>query len=304
MKNKPAVKFRTDLRETLVELVEASVHHILATRAIYPKSIFAKRLFGPIHLGMPVMVSEHPEINSFITEGLTGLKDTLFNPNSSHLINRFDLVILENTEDGREIILETYIFQFEFLIDDCKEENFLLKQTDCTELKQNLQAIFLSLNSRLAELGPIQSETKYTLEPDYLFNFRLHTSHQVAQELAKELIWCKIPSTSNYLDHSRRSSPGTIDLEDGASGFSICDMVKQKSEELLKSKNPNKNKSSKAQRNKNPHSKAVLKLLQEPSEKDKELLDINEKTNLYVITPVYQFNVPLKFQLLIEHIET
>ena len=204
LKKKHGSQFRIVLKDILIEVLEACIHHILASRSIYPQSVFTKRLFGPVQCGVPIMVSDHPDINNFITEGLTGFRDAILNTICSRVINQFDLVIVENTDDGVEHVIETYIFQFEFFLSNDKaNDNIFLEEKDRFDMEQNIRALILSLTSRMAELGPVKLKIKETIEPDYSFNFRLHTSRQGAQVLADDIRWCKVPSHPNMFCQSK-----------------------------------------------------------------------------------------------------
>ena len=301
LRKKYGTQIRIDLRDTLVELLEASVNHVLATRMIYPKSIFTKQLFGPAHCGVPIMVSQHPDINNFITEGLTAFKDALYNPTASCLITQFDMVIVQNSEGGEEIILEKYIFRFELPNSSGNVDNTFLKQKDSYDLEQNVRALLLCLTSRMGELGPIKPKIDI-YDPDYSFNFRLHTSRNGAQVLADNLKWCKIPSNCGLSQNSLASLSSEMLTGGETGGFSICDMVKEKSETFDMSDNTKKTEKSPAI-DRNIQNKNLKKLLIDPTEDDLEWLNINQIKNNEVIMPVYQFISPFKLKLMIEHSE-
>lgn len=297
LRKKYGTQIRMDLRDTFVELLEASVHHVLATRSIYPKSVFTKQLFGPAHCGVPIMVSQHPDVTDFITEGITGLKDVLYNPTASNSITQFDIVIIQNSEDGEEIILEKYIFKFELP----NEDDVFLKQKDSYDLEQNIRALLLCLTSRMGEMGPIKPK-KEIYDPDYSFNFRLHTSRKGVHVLADDLRWCKIPSNTCKFINSVASSPSDKSIDGKTGGFSICDMVKEKSETSVMphdTKIPEKLQEIDG----NVENKYIKRLLKDPSDDDLEWLNTNQIKNSEVIMPVYQFNVPFKLKVMIEHSE-
>ena len=303
IKRKQAAHFRTDLRETLVELIEACTHHILATRSVYPKSIFKKQLFGPVHCGVPVMVCEHPDVNSFITEGLTGFKEALMNQITLSLISQFDLVINQNTHQGDEMILETYSFKFEFLsCNGTSRQNLLLKQEDYSDIEHNIRALLLCLTSRMTEMGKIKPIIKGDGALDLSFNFRLHTVQRGADALANNLKWCKIPSEKSQSVTSEDPTDTAVNKDESSEGFSICDMVKEKSERLLNSKNPIKGEKPKIK----PDIKLderIAHILQEPKEDDSVVQNIAQNNACEVILPVYQFNNPFKLNLSIEFSE-
>lgn len=305
-KKKRAAQFRLELKEILIELLEACTHHILASRSIYPQSVFTKRLFGPTVCGVPIMVSEHADINNFITEGLSGFKDAIFNPISSNLIHQIDVVIIEIKDDGEERIIETYIFQFEFPqpSSSSAEDNLFLHEKDRFDMEQNVRALLLCLTSRMAELGPVNLKTKDSAEPNHSFNFRLHTSRQGAQVLADDLRWCKIPSHPNIFNHSVNSSSSILEDKDTQSGFSICDMVNKKSLQLEKLQNSEKRENTKIKKDKNLKNlnRNARKLLVEKMEQDLDL-DMSDINSASVLVPVYQFDIPFKLKLLIEHSE-
>ena len=294
MKKKHDKQIRSDLRDIFVEFLEASVHHILASRLIYPSSIFKKRLFGPIQFGVPVMVSEHPDVNDFITDGLTGLREILTNNDSLRLIKQFDLVIIQNVDDGREIVLETYMFQFEF--SDSKDDvNIILQTKDVSELDQNIRAALLCLTSRLTELEKLKGEIEDSTQ-DYSFNFHLHTSNKGARVIADDFRWCKVPSIDDNAWSMERSFEA-METEDKVDEFSICDMVEEKSKQLSK---PN---TSDQEKGVEPGSSAcnkVDKFLIEPTNEDLELLNAEKIDNPKVIIPVYSFSVPFRLKILIE----
>ena len=303
IKRRQAAHFRTDLRETLVELIEACTHHILATRSVYPKSIFKKQLFGPVHCGVPVMVCEHPDVNSFITEGLTGFKEALMNQITRSLISQFDLVINQNTHQGDEMILETYSFKFEFLsCNETSRQNLLLKQEDYSDIEHNIRALLRCLTSRMTEMGKIKPIIKGDGALDLSFNFRLHTVQRGADALANNLKWCKIPSEKSQSVTSEDPTDTAVNKDESSEGFSICDMVKEKSERLLNSKNPIKGEKTKIK----PDIKLderIAHILQEPKEDDSVVQNIAQNNACEVILPVYQFNNPFKLNLSIEFSE-
>ena len=173
-----------------MELLEACIHHILASRSIYPDAIFTKRLFGPSHCGVPIMVSEHPDVNSFIIDGLSGLNEAINNNLLTNKIDQFDLVLIQNTEKGDEYILETYSFEFKFSHDlsgKCSDEATHLKDCDRVKTEQNIRAMILCLSSRMAELGKIRPKIKEVSETNYSFNFGIHTSEEGAKYLSDDL---------------------------------------------------------------------------------------------------------------------
>ena len=97
------------------------------------------------------MASEHPDINSFIVEGLSGFKEALINPSLCNTIDQFDLVIIQNADNGQEPIVETYAFQFSFYpVQSDTDSDMYLKEKDRITAEQNIRALMLSLTSRMA----------------------------------------------------------------------------------------------------------------------------------------------------------
>lgn len=295
MKKKQGKRIFSDLRDILVEFLEAAVHHILASRSIYPSSIFKKRLFGPVQFGVPIMVSDHPDVNDFITDGLTGVRDILMNDIPSSLITQFDLVIIQNTNDGRELDLETYIFQFEFP-DLLSDINILLQPKDASDLEQNIRGALLCLTSRLSEIGSLKPEVE-KLKPDYCFNFRLHTSYKGSEAIADDFRWCKSPAYEQL--RATETSCDEMDTEE-KNMFSICDMVEEKSKKLAKPNISSQTENLDRARCEKIQHKS---LLVEPTAEDLELLSSDKIKNTKVLLPVYSFSTPFKLKIMIEHTE-
>ena len=297
MKKKQGKHVRSDLRDILVEFLEAAVHHILASRLIYPSTIFKKRLFGPVQFGVPIMVSEHPDVNDFITDGLTGVRDIIVNNIPSSMITQFDLVIIQNTNDGRELDLETYIFQFEFP-NSLNDTNMFLQPKDTSQLEQNMRAALLCLTSRLSEIGNLKPELDEH-DPDYCFNFRLHTSNNGAAAIADDLKWCKAPSVYEQLQATE--TPGdAMDTEEKVDVFSICDMVEEKSKTLSK---PNISRQSDSLKEEKCVKVEHRSLLVEPTAEDLQLLSSEKNPDSRVLMPVYSFSTPFKLKMMIHHRE-
>ena len=296
MKKKHGKQIRSDLRDNLVELLEASTHHILFSRSIYPPSIFKKRLFGPVQFGVPIMVSEHPDINEFICDGLSGLRKILMNDNSANSISQFDLVIIQKGDNGTEYDLEKYMFNFEFP-NSKDEDKIFLQPKDVSELEQNMRAALLCLTSRLSELNILNPDTDDP-KTDYTFNFRLHTSNEGARAIADDFRWCKAPSSFKKTKLVERSFDD-MDTEQ-TEGFSICDLVEAKSKQLSKPDDSMEEKSKGFDASKETKHE---KYLVEPTEEDIELLSMNKIDTSNVVTPVYSFTVPFKLSIMIDHKE-
>ena len=293
MKKKHGKQIRSDLRDILVEFLEASIHHILASRSVYPSAIFKKRLFGPVQFGVPIMASEHPDVNDFITDGLKGLRELLMNMESVNLISQFDLVIIQNSNDGRELVLETYIFQFEFI--NCKDEaSIMLQPKDKLELEQNIRAALLCITSRLSELEVLKLEVEDPT-PDYSFNFHLHTSNEGAKIIADDFRWCK--ASSIIENNSIERSFDAMETEKKVEEFSICDMVEEKSKQLSKPDTSIQEFGKKSGAN---ACDKIDRFLVEPTNEDLELLNAERKDNSNVLIPVYSFSNPFRLKILIE----
>lgn len=310
LKKKSGSTFRHDLRDLLIEILEACVHHILASRSIYPRSIFTQRLFGPVKGGVPIMASEHPDINSFIVEGLSGFKEAIINPSLSSTIDQFDLVIIQNADNGQEPVVETYAFQFAFYqAQSDTDSDMYLKEKDRIAAEQNIRALMLSLTSRMAELGPLKSKMEKTNEADYFFNFRIHTSEQTAQRISEDLRWCKAPAIPRNCSGTIQSCSSTIPDTGDQSAFSICDMVLQRSQQQIECEKTGmvekgeKPKSDRTDLTEKENEKQQFTLMEE-TEPNQTFYSEEEGTNgSEVIVPVYQFDIPFKFKLLIEHFE-
>ena len=59
--------------EVFVEFIEVLIHQILYIRDVYPRSIFEPRK----KFGLPLQMSQHPWVNSYIASTLGSLKSLL-----------------------------------------------------------------------------------------------------------------------------------------------------------------------------------------------------------------------------------
>ena len=59
--------------EVFVEFIEVLIHQILFLRDVYPRSIFEPRK----KFGLPLQMSQHPWVNSYIASTLDSLKSLL-----------------------------------------------------------------------------------------------------------------------------------------------------------------------------------------------------------------------------------
>lgn len=91
-------KFKLDVA---VEFLEVAFHSILYFRNVYPKVIFCLRKKYQI----PVHVSRHPEVNSYVNECLKTIKKLL----EEDGVKRVALIIIGEDEEP----LEKYCFDFE-----------------------------------------------------------------------------------------------------------------------------------------------------------------------------------------------
>lgn len=59
--------------EILLEFLEVAFNHILFFRKIYPKEVFVKQKI----YGVPIYVSEHPELNEYLSNVLIAIKELI-----------------------------------------------------------------------------------------------------------------------------------------------------------------------------------------------------------------------------------
>ena len=137
---------------------------------------------------------------------------------------------------------------------------------------------------------------------DLSFNFHLHTVQRGADALANVLKWCKIPSEKSQNTTTEDPTDTVVNKDENSEGFSICDMVKEKSEKLSNSKNPIKGEKAKIKPDITLDER-VTEILQDPKEDDSFIQNIAQNNACEVILPVYQFNHPFKLNLSIEFSE-
>ena len=59
--------------DVICQFLEAAMHHVLWKRCLYPEAIFVSRLA----FSVPIKVSIHPDVNSYISKSLTCFRDLL-----------------------------------------------------------------------------------------------------------------------------------------------------------------------------------------------------------------------------------
>ena len=172
----------------ICQFLEASIHHILWRRGLYPEVIFASRLA----FSVPIKASVHPEVNTYISKSLTCFRDILNRPNIT--VQGIDLVILDDKED----VVEKYIFQMSRL--RCIPQYHQRPQSEIAdealnivdEIPSSVRNLFrnclLKLTHRVSEL------TSLDFAQEHSFNMEIHLSENGEEFLAQnhvDIPWLK-----------------------------------------------------------------------------------------------------------------
>jgi len=171
----------------ICQFLEASIHHILWRRGLYPEVIFASRLA----FSVPIKASVHPEVNAYISKSLTCFRDILSRPNIT--VQGIDLLIL----DDKEEVVEKYIFQMSGLRcipyyiqpePEIADEALKIVYEIPSSVKDLFRNCLLKLTHRVSELPSLD------FAQDHSFNMEIHLSENGEEFLAQNHVdvpWLK-----------------------------------------------------------------------------------------------------------------
>lgn len=114
--------------DILLEFLEVAFHYILFSRKIYPKEIFVKRKI----YGITVHVSEHPELNEYLSNILSAIRELIKEDENS--VKTVNLIFYNKNE----LPIEKFVFDIVKLQAD-------LTEYVCKELTIDLSILTKSL---------------------------------------------------------------------------------------------------------------------------------------------------------------
>ncbi|KAJ8686399.1 hypothetical protein QAD02_022193 [Eretmocerus hayati] len=134
--------------DILLEFLDVALHSILYYRKLYPEEIFTvKKVYG-----IPVHVSVHPEVNSYI-ENILGCTKKLVQENKSNL-EAVSIVCI----DKNKVPVEKYTFGLEHLRDNILDKDpYFIKTEDA------LRTLCLKLSLIESYLEPLPPESTFTI---------------------------------------------------------------------------------------------------------------------------------------------
>nr|CAB3263590.1 mitotic spindle assembly checkpoint protein MAD2B-like [Phallusia mammillata] len=114
--------------DLICEFLQVAVHQILYMRSLYPKAVFVKRK----KYGIPVFMSCHPQINSYIDNVIDSLK-------AAFAKDAIQKVVVVITEDAT--IQESFVFEINHMVPSCRSDDLLI------ELEQSFRDAVVKLFS-------------------------------------------------------------------------------------------------------------------------------------------------------------
>ncbi|XP_077291275.1 DNA polymerase zeta subunit 2 [Arctopsyche grandis] len=151
-----------NVNDIFIEFLEIAFHYLLFVYKIYPKEIFEDRK----KYGASVKYSIHPQVNSYITNCLTSIKEVLI----AGCLEKVAFCVL----DADKIETHRCIFDALSVNADCtrNEDHYLIR------CEQNLRAFFMKLSNSDAFTKPIPDGNSFTV--------MVHTTESAAVNLAKK----------------------------------------------------------------------------------------------------------------------
>ncbi|EZA61613.1 Mitotic spindle assembly checkpoint protein MAD2B, partial [Ooceraea biroi] len=135
--------------EILLEFLEVAFNHILFFRKIYPKEIFVKRKI----YGVPIYVSEHPELNEYLSSVLIAIKELVKEDQSS--VKAISLTFYNRDK----LPVEQFVFDMVKLQADLAEKDPYYLKTE-----EALKTICLKLSKCDTYLKPLPDGSTFSIE--------------------------------------------------------------------------------------------------------------------------------------------
>lgn len=168
--------------DVICQFLEAAMHHVLWKRCLYPEAIFVSRLA----FSVPIKVSIHPDVNSYISKSLTCFRDLLCK--SQITVQGIDFVVLDENEE----IFEKYIFQMNRIYCIQNTKKMADEELNLYEIPESVNNIFrnclLKLTTRLSDLPILENPENCS------FNIQIHVSKNGEDYLEQnhiEVPWIK-----------------------------------------------------------------------------------------------------------------
>ncbi|XP_003702877.3 DNA polymerase zeta subunit 2 [Megachile rotundata] len=135
--------------DILLEFLEVAFNHILFFRNLYPKEIFTKKKIYSI----TVYVSEHPELNEYLKNVLSAIRELIRENDSS--IKAINLVFYNKNKQP----IEKFIFDLVKLQTNSTEKDPYYLRTE-----EALRTICLKLSMCEAYLKPLPEDSTFSIE--------------------------------------------------------------------------------------------------------------------------------------------
>ena len=150
----------SSVADVICEFLEVAFHLVLYNRGIYPDGIFKKRQ----KYNISVMMSCHPDLNSYINDVLVGIKLLITKGN----VERVTLQVVSN----ENVPIEKYVFELLLFMD--RDRNRVIESVS-PSLEQQLRDLLLKIHTADAVLKPLPNECSFTVS--------IQTKESVANEL-------------------------------------------------------------------------------------------------------------------------
>ncbi|XP_077259873.1 DNA polymerase zeta subunit 2 [Temnothorax americanus] len=135
--------------DILLEFLEVAFNHILFCRKIYPKEIFVKKKI----YGRTIYVSEHPELNEYLSNVLNAIKELIKEDEKS--VKAINLTFYNRTK----LPIERYVFDMVKLQAQLTERDPYYLKTE-----EALKTVCLKLSMCDTYLRPIPDTSTFSIE--------------------------------------------------------------------------------------------------------------------------------------------
>jgi len=138
----------TSVADVICEFLEVAFHLVLYNRGLYPDGIFKKRQ----KYNISVMMSCHPDLNSYINDVLVGVKLLITKGN----VERDSLQIVTN----ENVPIEKYVCELLLFMD--RDRNRAIESVS-PGLEQQLRDLLLKIHTADAVLKPLPNECSFAV---------------------------------------------------------------------------------------------------------------------------------------------
>nr|XP_050855874.1 mitotic spindle assembly checkpoint protein MAD2B [Vespula vulgaris] len=180
--------------DILLEFLEVAFNHILYYRKLYPKEIFVKKkIYGAV-----VHISEQPELNEYLKNVLTAIKELLKEDENS--IKAVNLVVFNQNR----IPIEKFVFDFVKLqAQGIEIDPYYLKTEEA------LRTICLKLSICNTYLNPLPEDASFSIEIQ-----TYETAHVSLSEnpLCEDFPWI-VENEINKLSNKKLLPLNTVETE-------------------------------------------------------------------------------------------